>query len=108
MFTTFVFLAAMLYYAFDGYSWCQRTASANARRKRVEKALRRERYMRQLERRNMALRHGKVLGELEKAHEELDEAEQRYRHLAAQLVDCLPAHEEKQILSLFQPPKENT
>ncbi len=86
---------------------------ANARRKRFERALRRERVKHELVQRNMIVRHGQVLAELEQAHEELDLAEQRYRELAARTAECLLEHEEQQILSLFQKhfghqPKENT
>jgi len=74
---------------------------ANARRKRFEKALKRERARAKLIERNMAIRHGQVLGELEKVHEELDQLEERYKALAAQAVEGLLAHEEKQIMSLY-------
>jgi hypothetical protein len=84
----------------DGWVWGY-LKSANARRKRFERALRRERTRAKLVERNMIIRHGQVLGELEKAHEELDQLEERYKQLAAQAVEGLLAHEEKQIMSLY-------
>jgi hypothetical protein len=79
---------------------------ANERRKRVERSLRRQHRKSETVVRNMAIRHGQVLGELEKAHEDLDKAEERYKTLAAQTVEGLLAHEEKQIMSLFHNIKE--
>ncbi len=79
---------------------------ANERRKRVERTLKRVRTQAEQVQRNMIIRHGQVLEELEKAHRDLDELEHRYQVLAADVADLLPAHEERQILSLFNPPKE--